>query len=73
MSPVSKEVNMFKKVPSTDKKEEEFVIAKPTSPQNISKDAKEPIKNFLQIPESKMNEKRSAIKSDMGDTDRSKI
>jgi hypothetical protein len=50
VSPISKEVNMFKKAPSTDKKEEDFVMGKPMSPQSVTKDAKEHIKNFLQLP-----------------------
>jgi hypothetical protein len=54
VSPINKEANMFKKTPSSDKKEEEYIIAKPFSPQN-SKDVKEPIKNFLMVPESKGN------------------
>lgn len=62
---------MFKKAPSTEKKEDEFVVLKPNSPQN-AKDFKEPIKTLL-LPESKANQKRSAVKSDFGDTDRSKI
>lgn len=70
VSPINKEVGMFRKPISTERKEEE--LSKQVSAFSNPKEGKETNRESL-LADNKSFEKKAPAKSEIGETDRSKI